>query len=252
MTPQETKSKLYALKLHGMAKAFDDQMGNANAQSLAFENRVGMMVEEETTYRDGQRLQRLLKQARLKERARLEDFIAEPRRGIDREKIANLSTCNWIKKRMGMTLTGPTGSGKTWLACALGTQACREGLSVYFQRLSLLLEDLHLARADGTFKRRILALAKYDLLILDDLGITDTFPAESREHLLEVIEARCGLRSTIVTSQLPVERWHGYLAGGNQTAADAILDRLLSGGLRVELAGESMRKHKALIQDQAA
>jgi DNA replication protein DnaC len=158
--------------------------------------------------------------------------------------VASLSQCGWINQGLNLSITGPAGVGKTWLACAFGNQSCRQGLSVIFQRLPLLLEDLAVSHGDGSFHKRLTQLAKVDLLILDDFGIA-TLNSVSRNDLLEVIEQRSGRRSTLITSQLPVERWHDYLSGGNTTVADAILDRLLSGSYRINLQGESMRKQRS-------
>lgn len=143
-----------------------------------------------------------------------------------------------------MIITGPTGSGKTWLACAFGNQACRHGKTVLFQRLSLLLEELQIGHADGSFRKRLNQLSKYDLLILDDFGLA-ALNAHGRSDLLEVVDSRVPGRSTLITSQLPVTNWHDYLSGGNSTVADAILDRLLGGSLRIPLKGESMRKTRS-------
>ena len=162
-------------------------------------------------------------------------------RGLDRSEMASLGQCNWVRHGINMIITGATGGGKTWLGCALGNQACRQGLTVTFQRLPLLLEELAISHGDGSFCKRLSALAKVDLLILDDFGIA-VLNAVGRNDLLEVIEQRTGNRSTLITSQLPVDRWHDYLSGGNPTMADAILDRLVSGAHRMELKGESMRR----------
>ena len=148
-----------------------------------------------------------------------------------------------IKQGINLIVTGPTGGGKTWLACALGNQACRQGVTVSFQRLPLLLEDLAVSHGDGSFRKRLAQLAKVELLILDDFGMA-ALNAVGRNDMLKVIESRSGARSTLITSQLPVDRWHDYLSGGNPTVADAILDRLVSGSQRMELKGESMRKQR--------
>lgn len=246
MQNDQTTQKLAQLKLHGMTQAFLDQLDSPHVQSLGFAERFGMVVDAEVTHRDNTRLQRLLRQAKFKQAASLDQFIAEPARGIDRVTVANLTPCTWVDKGQNLVLTGATGTGKTWLACALGHQACRKGYSVLFQRLSLMLEDLRIARADGSFKRKVASLARYDLLILDDLGTSDSFLPEHREYLLEVVDARLGLHATLVTSQYPIKRWHDYLGGGNPTVADAILDRLLSGAIRIALEGESMRRQRGV------
>lgn len=240
MMTQDTLRKMNELKLFGMAHAFTQQIESASATHLSFEERVGLLVDHEVAFRDDRRLHRLLTNAKLRETACLEDVDYETRRGLDRSTMASLALCNWIRRGMNVVVTGATGVGKTWIACALGNQACRLGLTVKFERVPMLLEDLAIAHADGTFRKRIVALGKLDLLILDDLGI-NILTAERRADLLEVIEARSGMKATLVTSQLPVKRWHDYLGDGNPTVADAIMDRLISGAHRIELMGESMR-----------
>lgn len=244
MMTQDTISKLNQMKLFGMATGFESQIASAGAMHLSFEERFGMLVDQEVTYRDNRRLMSLLRNAKLRESACIEDIDYRPGRGLERSEIASLAMCNWIGHGINLIITGPTGGGKTWLGCALGNQACRQGLTVSFQRLPLLLEDMAVSHGDGTFRKRLTQLAKVDLLILDDFGMA-TLNAVARNDLLEVIEQRCGKRSTLITSQLPVSRWHDYLSGGNPTVADAILDRLVSGASRIELKGESMRKLRA-------
>jgi DNA replication protein DnaC len=245
MQTTQTSQKLSQLKLYGMTQAFEEQLASAHAQSLGFEERFGMVVDAETTYRDNAKLKRLLRQAKLHVPASVDQVIQSPERNLKSSTVENLRTCTWIAKGQNLVMTGATGTGKTWLACAFGHQACRKGYSVLFQRLSMMLEDLKIARADGSFKRKIAALARYDLLILDDLGSSDTFLPEYREYLLEVVDARIGNHSTVMTSQYPVSRWRDYLSGGNPTVPDAILDRLLSGAIVVELKGDSLRARRA-------
>jgi DNA replication protein DnaC len=241
MLIQQTITKLQNLHLIGMAKGFDDQLSSAAAMSLGFEERFGILVDQETTYRENQRLKRLLKIAKLKFNACVEDIDYQHNRGLDKSQMASLVTCQWIDKGVNLILTGLTGSGKSWLACAFGNQACRQGKTVLFQRLPLLLEELQISHADGSFRKRLAQLAKCDLLILDDFGMA-ALTIQGRSDMLEVIDSRVGGRSTIVTSQIPVENWYDYLSGGNPTVADAILDRIISGSLRIPLRGESMRK----------
>ncbi len=241
MMTQETLRKLNEMKLFGMANGFEDQLASAAARTLGFEERFGLLVDQESTHRENRRLQRLLKLAKLREAACVEDIDYRASRGLDRAEIASLALGQWIDHGINLIVTGPTGGGKTWLACALGNQACRQGVSVSFQRLPLLLEDLAVSHGDGSFRRRLAQLANVDLLILDDFGMA-ALNAVGRNDMLEVIESRSGARSTLITSQLPVDRWHDYLSGGNPTVADAILDRLVSGSQRLELKGESMRK----------
>lgn len=243
MMTQATIGKLFEMKLFGMAQAFQSQLENPQSGQLSFEERFGLLVDQEHTYRDNRRLQRLLKAAKLREAACIEDIDYRAERGMDRAEIASLALCVWIQQRHNLIVTGPTGSGKTWMACALGTQACRLGMSVSFQRLPLLLEDLAVSHGDGSFRKRLAHLAKFDLLVLDDFGLA-ALNAIGRNDMLEIIESRAGAKSTLITSQLPVDRWHDYLSGGNPTVADAILDRLVGGSQRLEIRGESMRKKR--------
>lgn len=244
---QQTLQKLIQLRLRGMAAGFESQLTNSASHDLAFEERLALLVDQEISYKENARLQRLLKMAKLREAACMEDVDYRPERGLDRSQMASLALLDWVSQGQNLIFTGPTGSGKTWLACAFGNHACRKGFTVSFQRLALLLEELAVTHGDGSFRKRLMQLAKYDVLILDDLGMTPLMAA-GRADLMEVVEQRCGGRSTIVTSQIPVSKWHDYLSGGNPTVADAILDRLLSGSVRLELQGESMRKGRVKRQ----
>lgn len=244
MITNDTIRKLNEIRLLGMSKGYEDQQISNAAAHLSFEERFGILVDQEITYRENKRLKRLLQAARLRESACVEDIDYRLGRGIERSEMASFVSCNWISHGLNMIITGPTGSGKTWLGCALGNQACRHGLSVTFQRLPLLLEDLAISHGDGSFRKKLMSLAKVDLLILDDFGMS-TPSANGRNDLLEVIEQRTGNRSTLITSQIPIINWHEYLSGGNPTVADSILDRLVSGAHRIELQGESMRKLKS-------
>lgn len=245
MLMQQTINKLKEMKLNGMCKGFEEQLSNAMTQGLSFDDRFGMLVDQEQTFRENQRLKRLLKLAKLKANACVEDIDYSHHRGLDKSQMASLNTSGWIARGFNLIVTGPTGCGKTWIACALGNQACRHGLSVLFVRMPLLLEELQLGHADGSFRKRLAQLAKLDLLILDDFGIAP-LNAQNRGDLLEVIDSRSGGKSTAITSQIPLEHWHDYLSGGNPTVADAILDRLVSGALRISLKGDSMRKMRSL------
>ena len=243
MMTQASLSKLHEMKLFGMANAFELQLESPHSSQLSFEERFGLLVDQEHTYRDNRRLQRLLKDAKLREAACVEDIDFRAERGLDRAEVASLSLCNWIKQAHNLIATGATGSGKTWIACALANQACRFGMTARFHRLSLLLEELAVSHSDGSYRKRLNQLAKVDLLILDDFGMA-ALTAVGRNDILEVVDSRCGKSSTLITSQLPVDRWHDYLSGGNPTVADAILDRLISGSHRLEIKGESMRKRR--------
>ena len=240
MLTQQTLDKLHTLRLTGMREAFAQQLEQPATHDLAFEQRLALLVDRELLYRDNRRLTRLLKEAKLRLAAAcIEDIDYRHPRGLQRPQMASLAAGDWLRARHNLAITGPTGTGKTWLACALGNQACRQGLSVRYLRLPRLLEQLAVARGDGSYSRLMNQLARTDLLILDDWGI-QPLTAAQRNDLMEVIEDRHGLRSTLIASQLPVERWHDYL--GEPTLADAILDRLLHNAHRLPLAGESMRK----------
>jgi DNA replication protein DnaC len=214
MMTQETIRKLNEMKLIGMADAFQDQLSSTSVLHLSFEERFAMLVDQELTSRDNRRLQRLLKAAKFKVNACIEDIDYNSQdRKLDRSEIATLALCDWIARGMNLIITGRTGSGKTWIACALGNQACRKGYSVLFKRLPLLLEELGVSHGDGTYLKRLNQLASVDLLILDDFGISP-LKAISRNDLLELIDQRNGNKSTIITSQLSVSKWHDYLSGG--------------------------------------
>ncbi len=240
MLTQQTLDKLHALRLTGMREAFAQQLEQPQTHELSFDERLALLVDRELLYRDNRRLSRLLKDAKLRLTAAcVEDIDYRQPRGLQRPQMAALAAGDWLRAHHNLCLTGPTGTGKTYLACALGNQACRHGFSVRYLRLPRLLEQLAVARGDGSYSRLMNQLAKTDLLILDDWGI-QPFTGPQRNDLMEVIEDRHGLHSTLIASQLPVEHWHDYL--GEPTLADAILDRLLHNAHRLPLTGESMRK----------
>ena len=239
---QPTLDALNALKLHGMAAALSEQMTQSAAQGLSFEERIGLLVEREAVFRENRRLTRLLQQAQLKERACLEDLDFRARRGLDRAHIATLTACDWIRVGQNLLIQGATGCGKTFLACALAHQACRQGLSALYVRAPRLFEELTLAHADGSFRKRLAVLAKTSLLVIDDFAIAP-LGARERGDLLEILDDRIGARATLITSQLPIEHWYEYI--GDPTLADAILDRLLHSARTLTLEGESMRKRKS-------
>jgi len=243
MNAEQVRSKMAELGFGGMIQSFDDQISMPSFRDLSFEERINHMLENEIIWRDNRRKERLLRAAKLREQACMEDIDYNPKRGLDKSVMASLSNCDWIKNGQNIIITGPTGAGKTWLACALGNQACRRGLKTNFFRLPIFLEDLAELHKDSTFTKKINQIAKLDLLILDDFGLSK-LNAMARRDLLEVVEARSGLRSIIITTQLPVEKWHDFLSEGNPTAADAIIDRLVGSAHRLGLKGDSMRSIK--------
>ena len=247
MLHQHTLEKLHALRLTGMAAAFEQQLAQPAAQELSFEERFALLLDQEILYRDNRRLARLLKAAKLRLKACVEDIDYRHPRGIDRPFMSTLASCQWVQRQQNLAITGPTGSGKTWLACALGNQACRQGLSVRYLRLPRLFETLRIAHGDGSYPGMMNQLAKTDLLILDDWGL-QKIAAAQRNDLMEVIEDRHGLRSTLIASQLPVEHWHDFI--GEATLADAILDRLSHNAHRLPLKGDSMRKTSKNLTDR--
>ena len=240
MTIQQVIEQLNALKLTGMAAALLHQREQPDIHALPFEQRLGLLVEREIIERDNRRLSRLLKTAKLRVPACVEEVDYRHPRGIDRAYFTELTHGHWIERKQNLCLTGSTGTGKTWLACAFGNQACRQGYSVRYLRVPRIFELLRIAHGDGSYPRLMSQLAKTDLLILDDWGIQKMNSAQ-RNDLMEVIEDRHGLKSTLIASQLPIEHWHDYI--GEATLADAILDRLLHNAHRLPLKGESMRKN---------
>jgi len=248
MLINQTLEHLRNLKLTAMAQALEEQIEQPATFDLRFEERLSLLVMREITDRENRRLQRLLKTARLKQAACVEDIDYRHPRGLDKSLMATLAGGDWIRRGANVHLTGQTGTGKSWLACALGNQACRMGWSVKYERVPRLLENLRIAHADGSFGKRLAQLAKTDLLILDDFGIKPLARGD-RHDLLEIIEDRHGARSTLVTSQLPISLWHEYI--GEPTVADAVLDRLLQNAFRMELKGESLRRTKSDLTEAA-
>jgi DNA replication protein DnaC len=246
---QQCLTQLRTLKLSGMVQAVELQWSQPQTyDDLDFDERLGLMVNQELTSRANKRLQRLLKAARFKVDANIKDIDYAHPRGLKKSQLASLLTVEWIHKKQNLVITGPTGCGKTYLACAIGHHACHYDHSVRYYRATRLFESLTISHGDGSYLKLINQIAKADLLIIDDWGL-ETLTQSQRNDLLEIMEDRHGSKSTIVTSQLPITKWHTHI--GDNTLADAILDRLLHNAHKLELKGESMRKAmSSLTEDE--
>lgn len=249
MLNHPTLDKLQTLRLTGMVKALSEQMHMPDIADLSFEERLGLLVDREMTERHDRRLQTRLRQAKLRLNASLEDIDYRHPRGLDKSLMLSLASCQWVRDRRNILLTGPTGIGKTWIACALGHAACRGGYTTRYLRLPRLLHELPIAKGDGRYPKLMASLAKTDVLILDDWALAK-LNDDHRRDVLEVLEDRHDRRSTLVSSQFPLEHWHEAI--GNPTLADAILDRLVHNAYKIILQGESMRKHRASLTTETA
>ena len=242
MLTHPTEQRLVALGLAGMAKALEDQRRQPDVAALSFEERLGLLVDREAIERENKRLVSRLKFAGLRQNAVVEDVDMKAARGLDKPLFARLAAGDWISQHQNLIVIGPTGTGKSWIACALAHKARRDDRSVLYHRVPRLFDALALARGDGRHARLLKSIARTQLLVLDDWGLANLTPDQGRE-LLEIIDDRHGRGSTIVTSQLPVEHWHEAI--GNPTVADAILDRLVHNAHRLTLKGDSLRKAAA-------
>ena len=242
MLTHPTLDLLADLGLHGMAKGFHDLAANPEAVSLGHAEWLALLLERESTLRQQKRFQSRAKAAKLRHLAAVEDVDYRTPRGLDRALFLKLAGCDWIGERRHCLLTGPSGVGKSWLACALGYKAYRDNLSVLYRRVPRLFPALALARGDGSYAKLLRQLARVDLLILDDWGPEPLLPEQQRD-LLEIVEDRYSAGSLIITSQVPIDRWYEIV--GNPTLADAILDRILHNAHRIELKGDSLRKQRA-------
>ena len=239
MLTHPTLDQLHQLGLIGMAKAFAEVQASAEAPALTHPEWLALLLDRELTHRRDKRLATRLRYARLRHHATVEDVDYRTPRGLDRPLFQKLAQGTWIDAHDNLILCGPTGVGKSWLASALGHRACRDNRSVLYQRVPKLFAELALARGDGRYARLLRALVRVELLILDDWGLTP-LDAGARHDLLEILEERHGRRSTILTSQLPVDQWHAVI--GDPTYADAILDRLVHNAQRIDLTGDSLRR----------
>lgn len=244
MLTEHILQTLRTLRLSGMADALEQQLTQpATHESLCFEERFGLLLDHEATYRDNRRVSRLLSLAKLRLKAHVADIDYHHPRGLSKSRMASLVQGHWIERHQNLLITGLTGCGKSYLACAFGDHACRQGLATRYFRAPRLFETLTIAHGDGSYPRLLATLARTELLILDDFAL-QPLTHEQRTDLLEIMEDRHGVRSTLVTSQLPVKNWHKAI--GDATLADAILDRLVHNAHKLELKGESMRKNQAV------
>jgi DNA replication protein DnaC len=248
MLNNHTLEKLHALRLTGMAEALHEQLSKP-LPDLDFESRLGLLIDREWCLRENRRLKRRLTQAKLQQTACIEDIDFQHPRGLNKANILELARGQWIKQHLNLLITGPTGCGKTYLACAFAHKACLTGFTSKYYRLPRLWHELKIAKVDGTYTQWLSQLAKIDLLILDDWGLASP-DEEQRRDLLEILDDRYQQRSTVITSQLPTTHWHEHL--NDATLADAILDRLVHNAVRIELKGDSLRKNKKTLQEENA
>ena len=242
MLNQQTLHKLYVMRLNGMADAFRQQLEQPDLAGLSFEERFGMLVDRQWSWKEDRALARRLRNSRLRTTAAVEDIDYQTPRGLDRALVRSLiAESEWVKQHSNVFLTGATGLGKSWLGTALAHKACRDGYTVYYARAAQLFRELALARADGSFGRLLRRLAQTDVLLIDDFCMAPLNETERRDFL-EICDDRYQTRSTILTSQMPVSDWHAQI--GDPTAADSILDRLVHTAHRIELIGDSLRKKR--------
>lgn len=245
MINEETYKKLVDMKMHGLARSFREHLdGPAREDALTFEERFGQMIDIEWSDRENKRLKTRITKSKLREYACVEDIDYAHPRGLDRSVMQRLASCKWVRECENLIITGISGLGKTWLSCALVHKACRDGFTGFYSRTPRLLEEIYIARGAGTYGKTIDKLAKPDILVLDDFGLSPLGDTERRD-LLEIVEARHGKRSTIIASQIAVKHWHEII--GEPTVADAILDRLVSSAHRIDLKGKQTMRGKKKI-----
>lgn len=248
MMMNTTIEQLRTLRLAGMASGLQEQLTQPGLTGISFEERFALLVDREVHWRNDKRQTRLLKDARLKySQASIEDLDTRAGRGLDRKAVMSLALGDWIESGHSVLITGPTGAGKSWLACALAQYACRRGHSAYYQRVPRLGEELRIRHGNGTFGKWLIQLARTDVLLLDDWGMA-AMDAHTRADLLEIIDDRAATKATIITSQLPIEHWHAWV--GDATIADAMLDRLMQRHHRFTLTGESLRQRSKTTKQE--
>ena len=247
MLNQPTLEKLHAMKLHGMADAFRAQLETTESHQLSFEERFALLVDPQWLGKENRALRRRLRSAKLKQPAVIEDINYQHPRGLDRKLLRTLASSEWVRQKLNLVFLGPSGIGKSWIACALAQKACRDGFSVLHKKASELFRELALAQADGSLGRMLLRLSLIDVLLIDDFAMAPLKDSDRRDFL-EVCDDRYQRRSLILTSQMPVAHWHEQI--GDPTVADSILDRILHNAYRIELKGESVRKTLGLKPEQ--
>jgi DNA replication protein DnaC len=241
MLNEPTIEKLQGMKLYGMADGFRGQLESAEFHPLSFEERFALLVDQQWLWKQNRAFERRLQAAKLKQKAVIEDINYQHPRGLDRKLVRSLASSEWVRQKLNIVFTGPTGVGKSWIGCALAQKACRDGFSVLHKKISELFRELATAQVDGSIGRMLVRLAQIDVLLLDDFAMAPLKDSQRRDFL-EICDDRYQRRSLILTSQMPISHWHEQI--GDPTVADSILDRILHNAYRIELKGESLRKEQ--------